>query len=552
MAILAKPIALGDEATLHAGGLYMKNLLAFGGPGAGKSNLLRLIYERAPVDFQRIIVDTEDEFATLRAPGREYVILGGPDADRPGLEKMDWRALGLVIVRLRANVIFQINEWRLTDQRQFISDLTQGMLQQPRTEWRPLIFGLDESDLYAPNGSQVESSEALLMLAKTGRKRGWSTLFATQKIALISAEVRAMCQNRAIGVANDSVDMRAAAEAIGVTARSEEAQGLKALTVGQFWLMGPAFGSPQAHLVQLARAESREPEPGAAPAVVVKPRKLEKALDALPMRPEPKLPEPAADAAETTREREIVTVVDESAVLAARTEGEAEGVRRGMAAAARRLRVLADKLDGIAGDVEAEAITTTTLEVVAIASADAARLAANLSKGHAADRPRANGHDVPAKPAPEGLSASHMKILEALGRAYSVGVTQPARVVVAKVAGYTASGGRFGNLLGALRTAGMVDYPTAETVRLTQAGLQTAPIPTSGTAAERMRLDASHLKVLKALPRGRPMDRAALAEQAGYEPSGGRFGNILGHLRTFGFVTYPDAATVQATALAFS
>jgi DNA helicase HerA-like ATPase len=49
---------------------------------------------------------------------------------------------------------------------------------------------LDESHRYAPNFGQVESSEALIHLATSGRKRGFGAIFATQRLSQLSKAKR--------------------------------------------------------------------------------------------------------------------------------------------------------------------------------------------------------------------------------------------------------------------------------------------------------------------------------------------------------------------------
>jgi hypothetical protein len=67
------------------------------------------------------------------------------------------------------------------------------------------------------------------------------------------------------------------------------------------------------------------------------------------------------------------------------------------------------------------------------------------------------------------------------------------------------------------------------------------------------RLQPSQARLLEALVRVHPhaLDRAALGEQTGYEPRGGRFTNLLGELRTLGLIEYPQPGIARACDVLF-
>lgn len=275
------PITLGG-VEFDAARFLGRRLLVQGASGAGKSETLRLIYERAPADFLQIIIDTEDEFHTLRAPGRDYAILGGPYADVAGLRDMPWQALAETILKMGSNVIFQLNEWGLDDQRAFISEFIGGLMSAPRTLWRPVLIGLDETDLYAPNGSAMASEKAITFLAKAGRKRGYSACFATQRMSALSPDVRAQCENILIGRINSTLDKKAACEILGFTPSSQDARTFKTMEPGVFWGVGPALHLPNPEIIYLDRAETKAPSPGIEAPPAAPPEAILKALAGLP------------------------------------------------------------------------------------------------------------------------------------------------------------------------------------------------------------------------------------------------------------------------------
>jgi len=135
----------------------------------------------------------------------------------------------------------------------------------------------------------------------------------------------------------------------------------------------------------------------------------------------------------------------------------------------------------------------------------------------------------------------------------------PTRVQVAVVAGYSPKGGAFQNPLGALRTMQMIDYPVGGRVALTDDGMAAASrIPGHATQDDLHAkvmdiLDGPQRRILEPLLRAYPdpMTRAALAEAAGYQPTGGAFQNPLGALRSLGLIDYPASGQVVALPILF-
>ena len=68
-------------------------------------------------------------------------------------------------------------------------------------------------------------------------------------------------------------------------------------------------------------------------------------------------------------------------------------------------------------------------------------------------------------------------MLDALAWWASVGVSDPSRAQVGFVAGIKPQGGHFGNTVGPLKTAGLIDYQTQGTIALTEQGIPLADWP---------------------------------------------------------------------------
>jgi hypothetical protein len=139
------------------------------------------------------------------------------------------------------------------------------------------------------------------------------------------------------------------------------------------------------------------------------------------------------------------------------------------------------------------------------------------------------------------------RILAALAWWSSAGITTPQRVQVAFVAGYTVNG-HFNNVLGSLRSEGLIDYPGDGAVSLTASGREKVEMPEAPGFED---LIARIRSVLKDQAKRRLFDalldrwrsghesmlRPELATAAGYTVNG-HFNNMLGSLRSLGVVEY--------------
>jgi hypothetical protein len=163
-----------------------------------------------------------------------------------------------------------------------------------------------------------------------------------------------------------------------------------------------------------------------------------------------------------------------------------------------------------------------------------------------------------AAPTAEGVTPSMQRILDALAAFERLGISPVVRVNAAFFAGYTENG-HFNNMLGALRTKGLIDYPQGGTIALTDAGRLAAHAdahPIDSLAALHdvwlSKVSPSEGKLLRALIDIYPkaIARADLAARAGYTENG-HFNNMLGHLRTLGAADYPAGGMVAATGVLF-
>jgi Mn-dependent DtxR family transcriptional regulator len=130
-------------------------------------------------------------------------------------------------------------------------------------------------------------------------------------------------------------------------------------------------------------------------------------------------------------------------------------------------------------------------------------------------------------------------------------IPEPTRLQVAMVARYTVNG-HFNNLVGGLRTKGLVDYPSSGGVMLTDEGRKVARQPDGELTRDELiqrtlsvlRTSALQKIFTTIVEHGRAMSREELAAATNYTVNG-HFNNMVGSLRSMGVIEYPSKGGVQ-------
>lgn len=164
----------------------------------------------------------------------------------------------------------------------------------------------------------------------------------------------------------------------------------------------------------------------------------------------------------------------------------------------------------------------------------------------------------PQKAPPAGLRPAHQKILDGLRSLEAMGFDRVDRPRLAWHVDQSHKSGSFNNYLGALRTAGLINYPESGLVELTDSGRASASEPALETLAEfqsrvLQRVKPAKARVLKTLIDAYPssMTREELAASAEMSSASGSYNNYLGNLRTGGLITYPSQGEVKAHPMLF-
>lgn len=157
----------------------------------------------------------------------------------------------------------------------------------------------------------------------------------------------------------------------------------------------------------------------------------------------------------------------------------------------------------------------------------------------------------PSRPAhSDGVTSAEQRVLDSLAWWNSAGIPGPTRHQAAFVARYTVNG-HFNNIVGGLRTKGLIDYPQGGGVSLTVEGgaLATAPAssPTRADLIKRvtevLRSEPMRRIFTAVVDAGQEMTREELATASRYTVNG-HFNNIVGSLHSLGVIEYPRGGGV--------
>lgn len=552
--------------------LMLTKLLVQANSGGGKSWLLRRLLEQTYGSAIQIIIDTEGEFHTLREKF-DYVLAAAKGGDCPA----DTRSAALLarrLLELRVSCIIDISEMKKADRPRFIRLFLESLIDSPRDLWQPALVIVDEAHLYSPEKEESEAHAAVVDLMSRGRKRGFCGVLATQRISKLSKDAAAECNNKLIGRAALDVDMKRAGDELGFTGR-EQQHALRLLEAGEFFAFGPAI-SPQVVRVNVGPVKTTHPEPGNRAAVTVVPPSskikaqlakladlpkdaeqnekdvatLRKEVTDLKRQLNAKAPA-AAPAPTGPTQREI-----DRSIRAASDRGVLDGHRGGHATAMVEWEGFQRKLDELLQGTRARfqrSLDTAIQKSDAAANATSPAPVAQRIEHPVPDRKaassnlagRTNGSAVTQ--IADGLSRPQQRILNSLATWKSMGHDKPSNAQVAWLADYSPTSTSYTNPRGALSAAGLIAYPAADRVTLTDTGDALAsPIDINGSLLDHVvaNLGGPEARILRAVAEFGEGSNEEIATAANYSASSTSYTNPRGSLSSKELITYPAPGRV--------
>lgn len=593
------------------------SLALLGKRGSGKSFTASvLVEEMLKAKLQVVVLDPMHAWWGLRssADGRgegfPVAILGGPRGDVP-LEPTGGTLVAELVVDERLSAILDLSPFSKTDRRRFVADFLERLFQRNRDAMHVV---LEEADLFAPEGKLKRAGDEAMLgavydLVRRGRGRGIGSTLITQRSASLSKEVLTQAEILFALRTTGPQDVAAIREWIRYHGSDEERElvlgSLHELPTGEAFAWWPVEG-----ILKRIKVREREtfdscatPKPGQAkrePKTIADvdlaalsermASTIEKAKAEDPRELRGRIAELQRELARAKPQAEVETRV---ATVVERVEvpvfnGELEQLEQAIARMDELAAPIVDVGKAIrdAAGAVAQAIVSARIpdttgragtrerEVVPAGSASSRQRPAvtprkPATSSRAAARPGiASRSEVAASLAARdvALKGPQQRVLDALAWLEAVGFSPATKLQTGFIAGYRVGkrvGGTYGNILGELRSSGLIEYPgTVGHVELTGAGRALARSPdiepTTRGLQEAIfaRLDGPERRVLQVLVEAYPshLSKQDTGEAAGYtvgDRVGGTFGNILGRLRSLGLIDYPTPGHAIALPVLF-
>lgn len=576
--------------------ILVDHLAVLAKTGAGKTYLAKGIVERLLHKKSRVcIIDPKNAWWGLKSsadgksPAFPIIVFGGPNADVPLLPEHG-KVLGEAVATTDMACIICTKGMPEAQRIRFLTDFFQT-LDMKNSE--PLHLVLDEAHMMAPQkplGEMQRLTHWTSELVSGGRGMGFRIILLSQRPARLNKDVLTQCESLVAMRMTGPQDRDAVKNWIHDQADMDKGKeiiaSLPGLPNGTGWFWAPTRGilkqvkfplietydnsktkrdshaDAKATLAPVdlsalqtrlgkVKAEMDANDPGALRRQIAELRKQMAEAVTNHLRPT------AAPAADLTHERSVAYNAGWTAAMKERDRadkpraGKIKGfvevigrVEQSVAALLPKIQtVLIEGRDLIEAKeaVPVHMTVTPPLSTMKPATASAVTRMATAAVAQVRRDP------------PEGLTGRHQRILDGVAWWRAGGIDEPSRAQVGGAAGYAPGNGNFNNLVGALKTAGLVEYPTPGTVRLTpqgaaQAAPQDAPTTEELHARARAILSGRHVKILDVALAAYPesLSRDDLAAGSGYAPGNGNFNNLVGKLKTLEFITYPQPGSVRA------
>lgn len=529
-----------------------------GNSGAGKSHTVRRIAEQTHGLAQHLIIDPDGEYATLRERF-PYVLAakhGGDCVADPRSAAM----LAHKLLEIGASAILDLYELKAHERILFVRNFLDAVVNAPKSLWHPTLVFVDEAHIFCPQAGSAESSGAVIDLATRGRKRGYGIIVATQRISKLHKDVAAECNNKLIGRAALDVDMKRCADELGFSGRDDQ-HSLRRLKPGNFYAFGPAL-SDDVTLVQVGEVKTSHPKAGKrATKTPPPPGAIRKVLAQLADIPKEADEEIKNLAEARAKIRELERQLKQKP--APQVERIVEKAKQPLMSdkAVKRVVDAMSRFEVAARSAVAavEEVHTARKEWAKRELGQSLKNLANVERSEKAARELQRDVNAQVRPPAEAasLTPGKRRILDAIAWWGVLGKETPTRLQVSLKLGVGVTSGGFTNNLGALKTAGLIDYPSAGLLKLTPAGdvhalhNAAASLDDLHKAVEDFVTPAQWRILSMLMEESHAMSRQDLADRFDVGVTSGGFTNNLGRLHTLELITYPKKGYVQAAPVLF-
>lgn len=580
----------------------------------GKSYTMRKIVEQLLTCNQQVVmVDPKGDQWGIRSSadgkkaGYPIVILGGEHGDAP-LEVNSGEIVAKLVVEERVSVLLDLSVFRKHEIATFMGIFLENLYRlKAQEKYRtPVMLVIDEADAIAPQKPQ-KGEERMLGAAedivRRGGQRGIGCALITQRSAVLNKNVLTQAQMLIVLRTIAPQDLAAMKAWIDVHGELEQGKtlmdSLPALPVGDAWFWSPGWPTAdgifqRTHILPIETFDSgATPAPGQK--AIVPKNLADVNLDVLKEKMAATIQKAKADNPVELKKRIVELERMNTSLLKNPfqkdiTPKEAMEIAKPLLDAQERefwlerdewlrqiqnwfsiMKQMAETMQEFTntkGKSKKKILKYSTVYI----PEDRPIIKANpiLSKENLKNVPQNSGMTYAKKTdyvymdgnkvdTDISISGPEQKILDAISWQHSIGIEDPERVAVAILAGYKYGGGSLMNALSSLKSKQLVQYLTNNRICLTNAGIALAKAPENALTTQELHnkvmnlLSGPERKILQPILSAYPeaLTTEELAQQSGYESSGGSFSNAKSRLRTLGLVEYPEPGKIVAKSILF-
>jgi len=577
---------------------------------AGKSHTAKKLVEQLHGAKQQIVVvDPKGDWWGLRSsadgkgPGLPIVILGGEHSDVP-LEPGSGELVAKLVVEQQVSLLLDLSELRKHQVATFMTAFLEALYRlKAKDIYRtPMMLVVDEADAIAPQRPQ-RGEERMLGAAedivRRGGQRGIGIILVSQRAAVLNKNVLTQCGVLILLRTTGSQDIDAVDDWIKKHGQQEKREkvmaSIAALPRGTGWVWAPGWPDERGIFKQVAISRCDTFDSGATPkpgerrlipktvadvdldafrkemaATIEKakaedPRELRRQLSeikgelakakaALPSKGvtgKPIIPE--------VKRIEVPVLKDAQIKRLEYLGGRVDAILRRFDSWEKAFKARGEDLRAAAGEISATVRAKLVPEQSVIHTvAGVPRPTHTGVITHLRPAQRTAGQML-ADPDTESLTPARQRILDGLAFLEGIGLAQGDKTQLALLADARPTSGAYFNNLGALRTAGLIDYPRPGLVALTDAGRLVANAASAPATTEALhallkaKLSPAKWRLLEVLIAvyPKPLSKDDLATRAGARETSGAYFNNLGSLRSLGLLDYPVPGSVVALPVLF-
>jgi hypothetical protein len=572
----------------------LEHHIAFvGKTGSGKTGSAKSgIIEPALAAEERVVaIDPTGAWWGLRlaadgkSRGLPIYVFGGDHGDYPLLGTQG-EMIAEAIGGSNTSAILDTTKMKTSERMKFFTDFADTIL---RVNQGPLRLVIDEAHLFAPqagtrgSGAMPDMLHAANNLISLGRSRGLRIVLISQRPAKVHkdslTQVETLVAMRLIAPQDRKAVEEWIADQADKDTGKEIIASLPSLKNGEAWVW-----SPEAHFLKRVTFPLPKTYDSSKVQGTGKAKKRLSPIDLEKLQEKFAKVKTEAEAKDPTALRKKVVELEAqlrkaatpapAAKPAADPAAIAKAEERGFEQARRKLTTAMERevqkrtVDMLTGIGEAVGPLMTYLSVQARA-AKAQKFALEIEfqsgpqpapmKAATTPKPAPAAAPPTRQPSPAAggdgtLTPAKQKILDAIAWAASLGNVSVPKEMVAFLSGASPTSSGYQNNLGALRSAGLIEYPAGGMVALSVEGaalaMPPAHAPTHAAIMEliAVRLAPAQMRILTAASNAYPDDvtKDDLALMVEASPTSSGYQNNLGRLRTLGFITYPSAGRVRA------